>query len=604
VLLDNYKSLQRIKQYYEFADVDVDRYTFEGERRMAMISAREISQNGIPEGGRTWQNEHLVYTHGFGAVSSKVNTASPEGAPEFTLSDIPPVGQPSLAQQPRIYYGEGGRDVPFVVVDTGARELDYQGAPGNDQAQVTASYHGTGGIPVGNFLQRALFAYRFRDVNLLISGLIHSDSRIMIYRNIAERVSKAAPFLTFDGDPYAAVVGGRLVWIWDAYTTTDRFPYSQEVNLGQATTSSDKPDGAIQGTANYIRNSVKVVVDAYNGSMHYYVTDPTDPIIQVWEKAFPDLFTSGSDVPPELRAHFRYPENLFQIQAEEYANYHVTDPDVFYQKQDFWAIPKDPTVTTSISTTGTETSGLNLAPYYVLMKLPGETTETFTLILPFTPQGRQNMVAWMAAKSDPTDYGQIVSYEFPSGRNVDGPQQVFARINQDPRFSQERSLFDQSGSRVQFGDFLVIPIEDAMLYVEPVYIRSEQSNAIPELKRVIVVNGGRVGLGDTLQSALTDSFVGQVPSGGGGNQPTGTTEQQVAQLVQQALEHFDRANEALKAQDLGTYQRELNLAQQLLQQANQLTSQERSGSGGGRAASSPSAAPSSPPPTVTATPTP
>ena len=303
VLRQNYESLQRIRQYYEFADVDVDRYDLDGQRRMLMISAREISQEGIPEGGRTWQNEHLVYTHGFGAVASRVNTASPEGAPEFSLRDIPPIGEPRLSgpgTQPRVYFGEAEEDVPFVVVKTGAEELDYQGAPGNDQQQVTTTYRGTGGIPMGNLLQRALFAYRYRDVNLLISGLIHPDSRIMIYRSIEDRVSRVAPFLEFDGDPYAAVVDGRLVWIWDAYTTTDDYPYSEETNLADATRSPDDPQGAMQGTANYIRNSVKVVVDAYNGSMTYYINDPSDPIIQVWDKAFPDLFTPAT----RCRPHF------------------------------------------------------------------------------------------------------------------------------------------------------------------------------------------------------------------------------------------------------------------------------------------------------------
>jgi uncharacterized membrane protein (UPF0182 family) len=366
----------------------------------------------------------------------------------------------------------------------------------------------------------------------------------------------------------------------------------------------------MQGTANYIRNSVKVVVDAYNGSMTYYITDPNDPIIRVWNNAFPDLFTPGDQVPATLREHFRYPENLFQIQAHQYANYHVQDPDVFYQKQDFWAVPTDPTVTTGINeVTGQTSSSLPLAPYYVLMKLPGNTTETFTLILPFTPQGRQNMVAWMAANSDPTGYGTVVSYEFPSGRNVDGPQQVFARINQDARFSQERSLFDQGGSSVLFGDFLVIPIEDAMLYVQPVYIQSSGENAIPELKRVIVVNGGRVGLGATLEEALTDSFVGQAaPKEGGGQQPSGNAEQQISQLITQALDAFDRANEALRASDLAEYQQELDRARQLLEQADAVASRAGTGDGGGAAAAAatqpPTSAPTAPSPTSTTSPTP
>jgi uncharacterized membrane protein (UPF0182 family) len=573
VLRDNYTSLQRFRSYYDFNDIDVDRYSLGGEPRVVMISAREVSQGTIPEGGRTWQNTHLVYTHGLGAVASQVNTATAEGQPVFTLSDIPPVGQPDLTGNgERIYYGEGApNNVPFVVVNTGARELDYQGTAENDQQLVSAPrYEGSGGIPIGGLFQRALFAWRFRDVNLLISGLVQGESRIMIYRDIAERVPKAAPFLKFDGDPYAAVVDGGLVWIWDAYTTTDQYPYSEPVDLGEVT-SGAAIEGApsLSGSANYIRNSVKVVVDAYTGQMTYYVADPEDPIIQVWRNAFPDLFTDMSEASADLQAHFRYPENLFQVQAERYTNYHVTAPNVFYGKQDFWSLPVDPTLS------GQEGTQFAMRPYYVLMRLPGETDETFVLILPFTPQDRQNMVAWIAAKSDPgPDYGDIVSFQFPSGQNVDGPTQVFSRINQDARFSQLRTLLGQGGSSIQFGDFLVIPVEDSLLYVQPVYVKSTQANAIPELKRVIVVNGTTIGIGETLREALADSIGEAVPpeGGGGGEQPppTGSVDEQVAQLLQQAADHFAAADAALTQGDLGTYQAEIRAAQAAIEQAQAL----------------------------------
>jgi uncharacterized membrane protein (UPF0182 family) len=399
--------------------------------------------------------------------------------------------------------------------------------------------------------------------------------------------------LKFDGDPYAAIVDGRVKWIWDAYTTTDRYPYSQETNLAESTRSATVPQGTLQGTANYIRNSVKVVVDAFDGSMQYYVTDPSDPIIQVWENAFPDLFTPMAQAPASVVAHFRYPEDLFRVQTEKFADYHVTDPEVFYRKQDFWAIPADPTVTGVNTTTGQTTNPVQLAPYYTLMKLPGESEPTFSLIRPFTPQGRQNMVAWMAAKSDPSDYGHIINYQFPSGRNVDGPTQVFAQMNQDPQFSTDRTLFGQSGSGVLFGDFLVIPLGDALLYVEPVYIRSDQEHAIPELKRVLVVNGGKVGLGTDLQDAITNSLVGQVPTGGGSGGPTGSSSQKIEQLIHQALDHFDKANAALKAGDLATYQSELNAAQKLLQQADQIASRTPSTGGGAGGSTSPTTAPTS-----------
>ena len=566
VLIDNFKSLQRIRQYYEFADVDVDRYTVDGERRVLMLSAREVSQNGIPGGGGSWQNRHITYTHGFGAVASQVNTATAEGAPQFTLQDIPPVGQPELSDNGRrVYYGEG-EDVPFVLVNTQAKELDYQGAEGSADQTQTFQYDGSGGIPIGGPLQRALFAWQYKDINLLISGLIDGDSRIMINRDIERRVPKAAPFLRFDGDPYAAVVDGQLVWIWDAYTTTNEYPYSQPLDLGPVASAGLGNAPRLSGSVNYLRNSVKVVVNAYDGTMTYYIANPNDPIIQVWSKAFPELFKPLDQASPDLISHFRYPENLFQVQAWQFTNYHVTDPNVFYGKQDFWALPSDPTVS------GTDTVAMR--PYYVLMRLPGEADETFVLFTPFTPEGRQNMVAWMAAKSDPgNDYGQLVDYEFPSGLNVDGPTQVFSRINQDARFSAERTLLGQGGSNVRFGDFLVIPVADSLLYVQPVYVESAQANAIPELKRVVVVNGQQIGIGANLRSALSDSLGEAVSGGGGGQEPSGTVEQQIQDLLLQAEQHFKAANEALVAGDLATYQAEVNAAGDAITKANELAAQ-------------------------------
>jgi len=582
ILRENFEGLQRIRQFYAFNDVDVDRYPIQGSRRLVMIAAREVSQNQIPGGGGTWQNRHLVYTHGFGAVASVVNTSTTEGAPLFTLEDIPPQGEPPLeGNGQRVYYGEVS-DVGFVVVRTGADELDYQGTETDDQEQITFRYDGDGGIPVGNLLQRALFAWRFRDVNLLISDLIQGESRIMIYRSIYERVPKAAPFLGFDGDPYAAVVDGRLVWIWDAYTTTDRYPYSEPIEL-TGIVSRQPGTPAFAGEVNYLRNSVKVVVDAYDGSIRYYVSDPEDPIIQVWQKAFPELFTPLDEAPAALTEHIRYPENLFQVQAAQYANYHVTNPEVFYGKQDFWQIPDDPTV-------AAEAGAVPMRPYYLLMRLPGGTEEHFVQIIPFTPQGRQNMVAWMAAGSDPGEqYGDILSYQFPPGENVDGPTQVFSRINQDARFSAERTLLSQGGSQVLFGDLLVIPIDDGLMYVQPVYVRSAQVNAIPELKRVVIVNGGRVGIGSNLRDALEDSLSGQVVEPGDGEEPEGTLTQQIQQLLVEAANHFEAAQEALVAGDLATYQAEVDAAAEAVNQANELAAQIE----GGAAA-----------PTVTPTPSP
>jgi uncharacterized membrane protein (UPF0182 family) len=560
VLQQNFQSLQRIKQFYDFTDVDVDRYDVSNERRVLMVAAREVAQNEITAGSRTWQNTHLVYTHGFGAVASQANAATPEGVPDFTLKDIPPAGDP-LPTQPRVYYGER-TDVPFVVVNTGTPELDYVGAPDPQP------YAGQGGITMGGFVKRAVFALREGDINLLISGQITSDSKILINRDIESRTHLAAPFLKFDADPYLAIVDGHMVWIWDAYTTTDQFPYSQSVDLADATDPSTP--GHLEGEANYIRNSVKVTVDAYDGTVTYYA-DLSEPIIHAWSNAFPGMFTPMADAAPALQAHFRYPENLFQVQATEFANYHVTDPAVFYQKTDRWQVPTDPTVPANVPK-GDATQTGPLHPYYLLMRLPGETTEQFVLIMPFVPQQRQNLVAWMAAKADPGSYGQLVAYSFPEGRNILGPEQVFSQINQDPTFSQQRSLLSTGGSSVIFGDFLAIPIGNSFLYVQPVYVRSNQENAIPELKRVLVVNGGVVGVGENFQTALTAAVEGsQPPEGGGGGGAT------VSDLLAQALDHFQAADQALKDGNLALYQSELAQAQALVQQANDLAAAPQEG---------------------------
>ena len=575
ILEQNFLSLQRIRQYYDFNDVDVDRYVIDAQRRVLMLSAREISQTGLST--NTWQNSHLVYTHGFGAVAAQVNTASAEGAPILSLQDIPPTGKPVLAQ-PRIYYGELN-EVPFVVVGTKTQELDYEGAA-NPQ-----SYSGSGGIPMGNILQRALFAWHFRDINLLISGQITSQSRIMIYRDIAERATKAVPFLRFDGDPYMAITSTGIDWIWDAYTTTNQYPYSQSVDLLDATGSP-----TLSGSVNYVRNAVKVVVDAYTGKITYYA-DLSDPIIHVWSNAFPDLFTPISEAPPDLSSHFRYPENLFQIQATQYGKYHVTDPAVFFRGEDIWQVPDDPTAASAEQSTTTQPA--KIAPYYLLMKVPGNTTEQFQLVIPFVPQSRQNMVSWMTVGSDlGAGYGDMVSFTFPQGLAIDGPSLVFSRINQDPGFSKDRTLLGTGGSTVLFGDFLVIPMGNSFLYVEPVYVRSAQSSAVPELKRVIVVDGGTVGVGTDLPSALQAALQGQGGGGPGPGPGGGSVDQQVASLIDQALRHFTAADQALTAGNLGLFQSEIKLAQDLMTQAKSLLAGAASqGTGAGSASASPSAGP-------------
>ncbi|HWL91133.1 MAG TPA: UPF0182 family protein [Actinomycetota bacterium] len=568
VLKENFESVQRIRQYYDFADVDVDRYEIDGERRVLMVSGREVTQEGISETAKTWQNQHLVYTHGFGAVAAQVNATTSDGAPLLTLEDIPPEGQP-VTTQPRIYYGEVD-EVDFVVVNSLTEELDYEGASG----ETPFVYDGRGGIELGGFFRRALFAWRLQDANLLISGQIDADSRIIINRSIQARAADPLPFLTFDADPYLAVTPEGYVWIWDAYTTSDGYPYSQGVDLAEVTAGL-LPEQEV----NYMRNSVKAVVDAYDGSVTYYA-DLDEPMMQAWAAAFPGVFTPIGDAPDELRAHFRYPENLFQAQAFQFANYHVQEPAAFYRKQDFWEIPPDPTLQGTVTGPGGSpapapvSSSSKLLPSYQLMKIPGEPVERFHLVIPFQPENRLNMVGWMASNSDPEGYGELVAFTLPSGRDVDGPGLVFSRVNSDEEFSEVRTLLDSGGSKVIFGDLLTIPIEDSILYVLPVYVRAAGASAVPELELVLVVNGSTVTLAGSLPEAIADA-TGAVtgeeppppPDGG-----EGTVQQQVERLLSQAVTHFTAAQEALRNGDLAGYQSELEQAQALVEQANELLS--------------------------------
>jgi len=564
VLKENFQSVQRTRQYYDFNDVDVDRYTMsDGQRRVLMVSGREVTQSGITGTGKTWQNQHLVYTHGFGAVAAQVNSITADGAPVLTLEDIPPQGEPTT-DQPRIYYGERD-DVRFVVVKAKSSELDFQGSTG----QTPFTYDGNGGIPLGGMFRRALFSWRFRDANLLISGQIDADSRILINRSIKARAADPVPFLTFDDDPYMAVTSQGYVWIWDAYTTTNGYPYSQSVDLADAT-------AGLLGSqqVNYMRNSVKVVVDAYDGTVTYYA-DLNEPIMQVWNRAFPGVFTPIEEASADLRTHFRYPENLFQTQAFHFANYHVQDPAAFYRKQDFWEIPNDPTESSSATATNGASPvpagpAVKLQPNYLLMRLPGEDVERFHLVIPFQPEARLNMVGWMAANSDPDGYGDLVAFTFPSGRDVDGPGLVFSRINSDKDFSEARTLLGTGGSEVQFGDLLTIPIGDSILYVLPMYVRAKQEAAVPELKLVMVVNGSSVSVANNLPEAIQGATGattggGQPPPSGGG-----TVDQQIQRLLTQAVDHFAAAESALRNGDLATYQSELEQAQALVERANEL----------------------------------
>ncbi len=573
VLRDSYRQLQRIRPYYSFEDVDVDRYEVDGQLRTVMIAPREIRQSEIPEGGRTWQNEHLFYTHGYGAIASRVDQATATGSPRFVLQDIPPTGPLATElTEPAIYFQEQA-DVDFVVTGSDTEEFDFP--HGETGGQELAQYTGEGGIEVGGFLRRLSFAWQFRDVNLLISGLINEDSRMLINTDIETRVQKIAPFLSYDHDPYTAIVDGRLVWIWDAYTTSDSFPYSESNDLA-AEAGAD--GGTLPTSGNYVRNSVKVVIDAYDGTSTFYIVDPDDPVIEAWSQVFPDLFTSGDSAPDELRAHFRYPEDLFRIQSHMYANYHVTTPPAFYAKEDFWEIPQildDPTARAEEEGAAAENTH-ELEPYYVLLPLPGEEEATFRLFVPFTPLDRPNMVAWVAASSDPETYGDLTSYEFQE-QNVIGPSQVTSFISQDTEVSQQVSLFDQLGSNVIYGDLLAIPIGQSFLYVQPVYLESQGGSAIPELKRVVVVTGGNVEMAENLTDALAEAFGGaETPTEPDPEEPTDgepPPEATADQLLIEALEHFAAADAARLAGDLGTYQQENEAGVAALREFAELTGQ-------------------------------
>jgi uncharacterized protein len=556
VLDDTYVNLQRIKQYYDFRDVDVDRYEIEGELRQVMLSAREIELASLDADARTWLNEHLVYTHGYGIVASRVDRVTREGQPSFVLRNIPTEslqGAPEVTQ-PRIYFGENAS--PYVVVGGAQNELDFPQGDGFAENR----YEGKGGIGMGSLLRRLAFAWRFGDVNLLISGAITGESEILMKRSVTERVDEALPFITPDGDPYIAVLDGRLVWIIDGYTTSEMWPYSERVDFGALSTK-------ISGSGNYIRNSVKIALDAEDGTVTPYVWDDTDPVLAAWMKVFPDLILPKSEMPEAMLKHVRYPEGLFDVQTGLYTTYHITDADNFYSKEDAWRVASDPT---------TVSDGANqpaVPAYYMLMRLPGEEDLSFVLVRPFTPNGRPNLTGYMIAKGDADDYGELITYQLPKSDQVFGPQQVQARINNDPVIAPQLTLLDQRGSRVIRGNILIVPIEDRLMYVQPIYVEGQGSN-LPELKMVVVVTGDNVKAGPTLNAALQAVF-GQEreqnggQGGGGGGGSGGAPSQDVVALIEQALEAEEAAQTALRNGDFAEYGRQQERSRRLMEQAGQ-----------------------------------
>ena len=541
-LMDTYAQLQEIRTYYKFLDVDVDRYHIDDSYQQVTIAARELAPSLLSANAQTWVNLHLLFTHGNGVVMSPVTQKSSEGLPNFYLKDIPPVASAGPAvTEPRIYFGESAGG--YVIVKGSTPEFDYPKGKDN----VYANYDGADGIAIGGTAWRSLFAWYFDDVNILLSNYITSESRIMLHRNIQDRVRTIAPFLQLDRDPYMVISDGRLYWLQDAYTTSAWFPYAQP-----------QPDGT-----NYIRNSVKVVIDAYNGTVTFYVADASDPIVATWQRIFPTLFRPLAAMPPDLRTHIRYPEDLFEIQALQYRAYHMDAPEVFYNREDLWQFPREPT-----GPDGNE--GLNAArmvPYYIMMRLPGDPHAQFFLMLPMAPSQRENMIAWLAARCDQPDYGKLIVYEFPKDKLVYGPFQIEARINQNTEISQQISLWNQMGSRVIRGNLLVVPIENSLLYVSPLYLRAE-SGQLPELKRVIAAYGDRVVMEETLPAALAALFQGTAPAvttvapAARGAAPTGTADER----GRAALEHYEHAIERLRAGDWSGFGNELDALRPLLEQ--------------------------------------
>lgn len=469
-LRSTYSQIQEIRLYYKFVDVDVDRYWIDGKYRQVMLSAREMSPGEIPADARTWVNLHLKYTHGYGLCLSPVDRVTPEGLPDLLIRDIPPVSTTDLTvSRPAIYYGEENLD--YALVGTSTDEFDYPIGESN----AATRYSGAGGIPIGSFWRRLLFAGYLADTKLLLTGYLTPESRILLHRRIQDRLPKLAPFLRFDRDPYLVIMDdGTLSWIQDGYTISDRFPYSE-------------PFGSI----NYIRNSVKAVVEAYDGTTRLYAVDPEDPVLQTYRRAFPTLFADESGMPQSIRDHLRYPEDCFAVQAAMYAKYHMTDVEMFYNREDLWEF-------------ATETYGGREAavePYYVVMRLPGEEREEMILMVPFTPSNKDNMIAWLSARCDGERAGERLVFNFPKQSLVYGPRQIEARIDQDPIISQELTLWGQGNSQVIRGNLLVIPIERGVLYVEPLYLQAEQGE-LPELKRVILSNGDDIVMEQSLDRAL------------------------------------------------------------------------------------------------------
>ena len=568
VLRRTYQRLQEVRTFYRFTDVDVDRYQVDDELTQIVLSARELNPDSLPSD--TWENRHLAFTHGYGAVLSPANAVTSDGQPDFLVRNIPPQGEPEITE-PRLYHGEG--IAGYAIVNTGRDEIDYLR---EDGTAVRNRYDGEGGVGIGSIHRRLAFALRFGDINPLISGFMTADSRILYIRDVRERVQTIAPFLHYDRDPYPMVLDGRIVWLIDAYTTTTRYPYAQEADRSRLESGS-----GLRHPFNYVRNSVKVTVDAHDGTVNFYRVDSRDPIARAYAKAFPELFTPNARVPDALRAHFRYPEELFRVQTSMWGRYHISNANEFYSQSDRWNVAQDPEAG-GPGTGGASSGQSRMDPYYLLMRLPDAPAAEFLILQPFVPfsddDTRRELSAFMVAKSDPDEYGRLEVFVMPRDRQVDGPAIVNARINQEPEISQLITLLSRAGSEVLLGNLVLIPVEQSLIYVRPLYVQATGANAVPELKKVIVAFGDRIAIGDTLQGALVSVF-GDAPEtreegpsvlSPGGDASDGDASEEALRLFDEAARLFAEADTALRNGDPVEYARKVQEARSAFELARQV----------------------------------
>jgi len=574
VLVPAYSQLQAIRPYYQISNVDTDRYVIDGELTQVMIAARELDSEDLPAEG--WVNEKLVYTHGFGEVISRANDVNPTtGEPDFLVRDVPPESiVPELQTlQPRIYFGEAATTGSYVITRTKQQEVDFPS--GEDDTVVRNTYEGEGGVQMSNFAVRFAMALRFGDLNTLISPELTPESRVLMVRNVVDRLARVAPFMQADNDPYLALIDGRLVWIVDLYATTDRYPYSAPVIDERLGITSD-----LSRDFNYIRNSVKAVVDAEDGTMTLYVLEPTDPLTQAYRDVFPDVFTDASEMSEELRGHLRYPEDMFRVQSEMYATYHQRDPQDFFQDEDKWDIPGDPATSDrellrgdAFDQAGRVRKDLRQSlPYYMLMRLPDEEELSYLIFQSFNPASRNNMTAFLVAKSGPADYGKIIDYRLPRGVLTNGLEQVSARIDQDPVISQQFTLLGQQGSEIIRGNMLVVPVEESLLFIQPIYLRAE-GVLLPEFKRVVVVFGDQTTpiMSESLDAALAEIFGSAQavarPDADTVSEDVDTAPRDGSDELEATVLRIDRllteADTALRSGDLGEYQAKVDEAARL-----------------------------------------